>query len=222
MTQNHPDHVGTYVVGTTPHFYAVRRAELNRSGVQVARWLRSFDFPLGSYILTISVQEELPHFAPFEFGVQALGLFGTNADDSPYDAGRVESIGRQFDPVAICGVSQAILEGLKMFGLDAQSIFKGRIVWARPDAYDAIAAMDGVEARKVCLVGPTLALECKHGGLHIEGREWDVEADQGELVISSRLERTEPLHKCATGIKAKCVDTPCPCGSADPTIELTP
>ena len=221
MTTSHPDQIGCYTAHGKTHFYSVKRTELDRAGVQMARTLRSFAFKPGSYVLTVSVVQEVVQFAPFEFALQLLGLYGTNADLSPFDAGRVESLARQFDPVAICGVGNEVLEGLKMMGHDAAAVFKGRTVWARPDAYDAVKAMPGVAARRVVLVGPALALECAKGGLHIDGREWDVTVEGEELVLSSRQYRIDPVSGLKTGLPGALTDTPCACGSPDPHVRLT-
>ena len=163
MTTLHPDQIGCYTAHGQTRFYSVKRSELDRAGVQMARTLRSFAFPSGAYVLTVSVVQEVVQFAPFEFALQLLGLYGTNADLSPFDAGRVESLARQFNPVAICGVGNEVLEGLKMMGHDPASVFKGRVIWARPDAYAAVEAMPDVTARRVVLIGPALALECARG-----------------------------------------------------------
>tara|TARA_R110002049_G_scaffold9363_2_gene47875 strand:+ start:1147 stop:1818 length:672 start_codon:yes stop_codon:yes gene_type:complete len=220
MTTSHPDQIGCYTAHGKTHFYSVKRAELDRAGVQMARTIRSFSFKPGAYVLTISVVQEVVQFAPFEFALQLLGLYGTNADLSPFDAGRVESLARQFDPVAICGVGNEVLEGLKMMGHDAATVFKGRTVWARPDAYDAVNAMPDVTARRVVLIGPALALECARGSLHIDGREWVLETKGDEFILSSRQYRIDPVSGLKTGISGTLPDTPCSCGSPDPYIRL--
>ena len=182
MTTSHPDQIGCYTVHGKTHFHSVKRTELDRAGVQMARTLRSFAFKPGSYVLTVSVVQEVVQFAPF---------------------------------------GNEVLEGLKMMGHDAAAVFKGRTVWARPDAYDAVKAMPGVAARRVVLVGPALALECAKGGLHIDGREWDVTVEGEELVLSSRQYRIDPVSGLKTGLPGALTDTPCACGSPDPHVRLT-
>lgn len=217
---DHPAFVGCYRIGAETHFYPVRWPELDRSAIALSRVLRSFNFAPESFVMTVSLTEEVAQFAPFEQAVQILGLYGTNADLSPFDAGRIESLARQFDPVAICGVGKAALEGLAMMGHDAASVFKGRTVWARPDAYDEIASMEGVDAHRCALIGPALALECASGGLHVDGREWAVREQDGALLLSSRMQRVAPISDLATGYQGTTVDMPCACGSPDPCITL--
>ncbi len=220
MIPAHPDQIGCYTAHGKTNFYSAKRTELDRAGVQMARTLRSFAFEPGSYILTVSLVQEVIQFAPFEFSLQILGLYGTNADLSPFDAGRVEALSRQFNPVGICGIGNEVLEGLKAMGHSAEDIFKGRTIWARPDAFEAVNAMEGVTARRVALIGPALALECAHGGVHIDGREWDIAIEGDELLLSSRQHRIEPVDRLKTGYFGELLGTPCSCGSADPTLQL--
>jgi hypothetical protein len=214
------DIVGCYTVAGKTHFYGVTLDELDRSAFAMVRVLRSFGLAPGGIVLTVSLTQEVVQFAPFERAIQSIGLFGINSDLSPYDAGRVESIMRQFDPGAICGVGTETLEGLKMFGHDPAAVFRGRLVWARPDAYAAVAALGGVLARRCALLGPALALECADGGLHVDGQEWIVSEEGGKLSIQSRTLRATPLPGLDTGIAGTVPDRPCSCGNRDPFVKL--
>ncbi len=214
------DIVGCYTVAGKTHFYGVTLDELDRSSFAMVRVLRSFGLAPGGIVLTISLTQEVVQFAPFERAIQSIGLYGINSDLSPYDAGRVESIMRQFGPAAICGVGNETIEGLKMLGHDPAAVFRGRVVWARPDAYDAVAALQGVSARRCALLGPALALECADGGLHVDGQEWIVSELDGVLSIRSRTQRTTPLANLNTGIAGTVPDRPCACGNRDPFVQL--
>ena len=210
--------VGSISAHGRTHFYGVTLDELDRSAFALVRVLRTFAFAPGSIVLDISVTQEVVQFAPFERALQSIGFYGINADLSPYDAGRVESIVRQFDPVAICGIGAETLEGLKMLGLDPAKVLAGRVVWARPDAYAAVAALEGVIARRCALLGPALALECADGGLHYDGQEWIVSKAGGALSVTSRTLRASPLHAFDTGLAGTVSDRPCVCGNRDPFV----
>jgi hypothetical protein len=221
MTTATPDFIGRYLVGGKPYFYAVNRDELDRGAPCFARIIGSFQLAAGKYVLTVSMTPEIAQLAPFEAGVQMLGLIGMNADLSPYDAARVEALVRLFDVAAICGVDKAVLDGLKMIGHDAEKIFKGRIVWARPDAYELVAAMPGVTARRVAEFGPALGLECAAGeGLHMDGRDWALSDAGGTIRLTSRQHRISPLEDLDTGVKGKLMAMPCSCGNRDPRVIL--
>lgn len=215
-----PDVIGTYKVESTVSFYAARYDELDRGAIGIARLLRSFKFAPGSAILVVSLVQEVLQIAPFERAVQVLGMYGVNAELSPFDAGRVESSTRQFLPVAIFGVGASTLEGLKSFGHDPAKIFADRTIWARPDAYDAVAAMPYVDARRVVFLGPTTAIECAHGGLHYDSRDWFLESRGGRLHLSSRMPRFEPLSGLDTGVDGAVSTEPCACGTKEAVIIL--
>lgn len=218
---DHPDIIGRYLVAGEPFFLAAKRTELDRAAPSVARIVGGFHIAPGRYVLTVSLTQEAIQFAPFEQGCTLLGLIGTNADASPFDAGRVESLCRQFNVAAICGVDGGVLDGLAAMGHDAAKVFAGRIVWARPDAYDRVAALPDVTALRCAEIGPVLALECRDGnGMHVDGREWAVAAPRGTLVFTSRMVRIDPVEGLDTGVKGEVVTTPCGCGSPDPRIVL--
>lgn len=215
MMRSNPDIVGSYVKDGKREFYSCMRTELDRSGMRISMVLATYNFTPQRFVLVISSTPEVVQFAPFEFAMQLCGLYGINADDSPFDAGRVESISRQFDPAGMMGVSGKTLEGLKMMGHDPATVFAGRTIWARPEAYDAVAAMPGVDARRILLLGPAMAIECAHGGLHVDGREWALDEKGGSLHLSSRHFRYEPVSGLDTGIAGKVSGTPCACGVPD-------
>jgi hypothetical protein len=215
-----PDFIGCYDVAGERRFYGATGAEVDRASFTISRVLRTFEFEPGSNILTISMVPEIIQYGAFERAVQMLGLYGLNADDSPFDAGRVESVARQFTPVAICGVAKSTLDGLAMMGHDPAIVFAGRVVWARPDAYDAVRAL-GIPARRVASIGPMLALECASGGLHFDNRDWTLEDRDGELSLSSRMDRVEALERLQTGYIGQVSHEPCACGTRDAVVRLS-
>lgn len=220
ITAARPDFIGCYDIGTVRHFYGVKTAELDRAAFTCSRVLRTFGFIEGTHILTISMVPEIVQYAPLERGIQMLGIYGLNADESPFDAGRVASIARQFAPVAICGVAKSTLDGLAMLGVDARTVFEGRVVWARPDCYEAVRALGGCDARRIASIGPMLAIECAHGGLHYDSRDWELSVAGGRLMLSSRLPRVEPLDQLDTGVEGTLPDHPCRCGIRDALVAL--
>ena len=220
-TELRPDVVGRYVEGGVTKFLPASRPELDRAADSLAAVIGSFRFRPGQFVLVISMLEEAVQVAPIEQACIDLGLVPTNADCSNFDAGRVEATLRRFDVPAVAGVSTAVLDGLKMFGFDAAKLFEGRVVWARPDAYEAVAAMPGVTARRWLEVGPALALECAAGeGAHLDGREWAADDTTGELRLSNRLLRITPFVDAPTGVKARLITAACSCGCPDPRIAV--
>ena len=218
IADTRPDVVGCYRAGGRTEFFPVRYDELERQSISIARLLRTFGFAPGSTILVVSLVPEVVQFAPFEKAVQYLGMYGINAESTNFDAGRIESIARQFDVPAICGIGSASLEGLRMFGHDPAKVFAGRTVWARPDAYAEVAAMPGVDARRLVILGPAVAYECARGGLHYDDRDWSLAESGGTLRLSSRLPRITPVVDLDTGVTGHLTDTPCSCGTREGCI----
>jgi hypothetical protein len=164
---------------------------------------------------------EVVQFAPFEQALTLLGLIGINADASPFDAARVESIMRQFDIAAVCGVTKGVLDGLIALGHDPARVFAGTVVWARPDAWPLVAAMPGVTARRCAELGPVLGLECVEGdGLHIDAREWSLGDVGGTIKVSARAARITPVTDLDTSVHGHVLEHPCRCGSVDPRVIL--
>ena len=217
---NHPDVVGAYSVDGRSHFHAATFHELDRTGGSFAEILATYGFASESFVLVVSMTPEVTYFAPFETALQHLGIYGTNADDSPFDAGRVESLSRQVKYVAACGIGQNVLNGLQQFGHDPAKVFAGRTVWARPDAYAEVAALDGVDARKIGFFGPAIGIECAHGSVHVDDREWSFGEIGGNVKLSSRLHHVEPIADLDTGVKGRLASKPCSCSSALAVIDL--
>lgn len=215
-----PDFIGCYDVAGERHFYGATSSEIDRAAFTISRVLRTYAFPAGSNILTISMVPEIIQYGSFERAVQMLGMYGLNADDSPFEAGRVESISRQFSPVAICGVAKSTLDGLAMIGHDPVKVFAGKVVWARPEAYDAVKALGGCVARRTVSVGPMFALECADGALHYDDRDWLVEDRGGALHLTSRMHRVEPLDGLDTGFRGAVSSAACACGVRDAVISV--
>ncbi|MET0372100.1 MAG: hypothetical protein ABW039_12085 [Sphingobium sp.] len=221
MVANHPDIVGRYDIEGRTDFYLVKRTELDRSAFALARIIERFGIAAGRYILTVALSQEIVQFAPFEEACTMLGFIGTNADASPMDAGRVESICRQFDAAAVCGVDAAVLQGLDEAGHALGPIFAGRIIWARPDAYHRLAALEGATVLRCAKIGPALALEClEKGGLHLDGREWALSAPERTIRMTSRMARIHPLDDVDTGVAGTVDHSACACGSRDPRVIL--
>ncbi|ASY43886.1 hypothetical protein CJD35_05040 [Sphingobium xenophagum] len=214
-----PDVVGCYHVSGKAEFFPARYDELERQAVGMARVLQSFRFAPGSVILTVSSVGEVAQFAAFEKAIQITGHYGTNAEASMFDAGRVEAICRQFAPTGIFGVDRPTLEGLRMFGHDPARVLGGRTVWARPDAMDELSKIEGVDLRRLIVLGPTIAFECAKGGLHFPSRDWSLEGGE-TLSISSRMPLITPLQGVDTGVRGVTSTKPCRCGSRDLTIQL--
>lgn len=193
--------------------------ELERSRRAMGRVLSTFHFRSGHNVLVTALMDEGAQLLGAERAVMSYGMVVVSADSSPYDAGRVESILRRFDLVAAIGISAVTLDGLEKLGHDPLKLFADMVVWARPGAYQRLAGKPGMKVFRWMEVGPAVALECRAGaGVHIDRFEWTVEEDNGEVVLTSRLERAREFDQVRTGVFGHVVHGVCQCGNPDPRI----
>lgn len=212
--------VGSYSAATGRHFLPITEREISRATEAADRVLASFDLARGAAVVLVSLMDEAAHMLPLTDACVERGLVVCSTDASETDAARLESVIRRFCPVAVFGIGQASLLGLAALGFDAAALFARAHVWARPDAYGALAAKLPNIYRWV-EVGPTLALECTaREGVHVDGREWVVEDEGGSIRISNRLPRRTAFDRLDTGLRAVRVGGVCRCGNADPLIRV--
>ena len=214
-----PDLVGRYYVGADAHFLPLSTRELSRASEYLGWIFDSLAFAPGRAVLLACQFEEAAQFVPIEEALTERGLVLTNAEASVYDGSRAISVLRRFDVAGVIGLNKALLDSMIEVDADVERLLQGRVVWARPCAYDRLAQMRGVRLLRYIEVGATLALECAQAaGAHIDAREWDVTSLNGEIRLTNRLARALPLTDAATGVFAALDRSVCDCGLSDPRI----
>jgi hypothetical protein len=211
-----PVFVGSYRHGGSREFLPVSDAELLRCQHMIERTLQTFEFAHGRFVLLISFLDDGAYAIPFERAIMNLGLLATNADNSPYEALRIESICRRFDVAAVVGVTAEVLDGLEQAGHSLDAIFAGRVVWAFAGAHERLAGVSGITLRRMIVAGPAFGMECRAGaGVHFDSSEWSLDTRQGKITLTSRLLRALDFDSYETGLRGTLVPQPCPCGSND-------
>ena len=213
------DLIGRYHVGEEATFLPMSIRELTRAG-EFAGWvIDSLGLTPGRAVLLVCQFEEAAQFVPLEEALSERGLVLANAEASIYDGGRAASVLRRFDVAAVIGLNAALLDSMVEIGADIEALLAGKVVWARPCAYDRLAATSGFTLLRYLEVGPALALECASAaGAHIDAREWTVADRDGEVRVTGRLLRALPLTDAATGVFARIDREVCGCGLSDPRI----
>lgn len=210
--------VGCYTSSGTHQLLPVSGAELMRAQAFVLRLLSTFHFRTGEKVLVTSELKDVVQSLPFERAVMAYGMVVCSADSTFFDAARVESILRRFQPVAVMGLSGATLEGLQAAGHAPVELLQGPVIWARPCAYEKLEG-SGLNIRAWREIGPAVGMECEHAnGLHFDRFEWEVETKDDELMVTSRLQRAQPFMRHATGVHGRIDFDACPCGNSDPRV----
>lgn len=193
--------------------------ETERSMRSILKVLNTFDFHMGSNLMITALFDQGVQALGMERAVMQFNMVAVSADSSLYDARRVESIIRRFNLVGAYGITAATLDGLASLGHDPLELFVGMVIWAWPDAYARLAGRPGLRVFRCLEIGPALAIECSAGGgAHIDRFEWAVDSVDGEVVITSRLERCQPFQHYHSGLRGQVLHGACSCGSADPRI----
>jgi hypothetical protein len=196
--------------------------ELERARRFALRLLNSFHFRTGNNILITALLDQVVQLMPVERAIYAAGLVLVSADSSIYDAKRVESIIRRFELSAAINITSATLDGLEQLGHDPKTLFSGLTVWAAPCAYDRLIEYPETSVMRYMEIGPAIAMECPYkNGAHIDRFEWQVEAIDGELVLSSRVERCAEFSQYRTGTRGVVHHGSCQCGNPDPRVILS-
>jgi hypothetical protein len=213
--------IGRYVVDSGFEFLPVAERELQRAQEAAGQVLDTYGFARGRCVLLISTLGDIAQVLPLQRALAERNLISCTADASSYEFGRIRSMIQRFDIAAVLGVTAAVLDGLASAGIDVATLFAGKVVWARPDAYARLSGVSAFELRRWIDVGPALALECRCGtGAHIDGREWRLDDGGGELRVSSRLDRLRAFDATPTGLRATLARNLCACGHPGPRIVL--
>ena len=214
-----PELIGRYFVSEEAKFLPVSTRELTRAGEFLGWVIDSLGILPGRSVLLVCQFEEAAQFVPLEEALSERGLILTNAEASKFDGGRAASVLRRFDVAAVIGINAALLDSMAEVGAVAETLLAGKVVWARPCAYQRLAAMSGFTLLRYLEVGPALALECaKAAGAHIDAREWRVTSEGGEVRLTGRLLRAMPLTNAPTGVFAEVNYEVCACGLSDPRV----
>jgi hypothetical protein len=73
---------------------------------------------------------------------------------------------------------------------------------------------------RLLFLGPTLAMDCASGRLHVDGQVWDLQDLDGRLVVAPRQARAAwpARHRVATGLAGTVGIAQCECGRDDPWL----
>jgi hypothetical protein len=78
----------------------------------------------------------------------------------------------------------------------------------------------GVDGLTIERVGPLLAFSCRQRNLHFDGAQWDIDAPEGVLRVSSLGRRALQVTHLGTGLTGGVSHEVCACGRRDPVVVL--
>jgi hypothetical protein len=211
--------VGSFVDNGERRFLPSSWNELDRARSATASWLRSFQFPRGSYILSSFTNRDNAHATPFDRGAASIGLIPCSAETGRNEASRFEMIVRRFGVVGVAVATNEVLAGLEELGFAFDQLFQGCVMWLRPDAYSRYHTVPGVMVRRWLDLGPAVSFECAAAeGAHIDAKEWQIGVENGEIILTSRLSRSLHFRQWRSGLLGEVIYGKCRCGSLDPRI----
>lgn len=155
----------------------------------------------GSTVLFACGSSEYAQFWPYEQALETLGACVAVAENLPFDAGRSEMFMRRLSIDLAFGVGLEIVDGMKMMGLDAAAAFQpAKLICARDAAAGRLAEL-GFTPWRMIAFGPAFAFVAPDGTTWYDRDEWLLEAPAGELLISARQARGNPLVRFPTGVR---------------------
>jgi hypothetical protein len=209
-----PLFIASYNDASGRQFQPLSQAEHDRRTWFYRRIVDSYNLPARQVVLIISDYNDHALTIPLQALLHADGHIPCYAESTIYDARRTENFLRRLDVQVVVGINTAVLNGLDAAGFNPLDLFANRIVFARDeDAYQRLRACSNITLRRWMDVGPAIGMECSHGGgLHIDANEWEVELDNGEVVLTSRLATSIDYSRVRTGFFGTAVTALCDCG----------
>lgn len=157
--------------------------------------LRRLGIGAGDRVLLASRLSEANTIWPLTVATMGLGAQHSSADAIEADAFRTRMFLRTLEYRAVLGVAEQMLDDELTDLLRAVPV-----VVARPRACARLRAA-GLRPHLWLPVGPVLAIEDAPGaGACFDASRWTVEADKGELVVSSPVPRLARFDRLRTGV----------------------
>jgi hypothetical protein len=213
--------VGSFRVGDDIVAYPVAQDDHHRDIGAAPKALASLGVHAESRVLVLSMLSEAAQYWPLQIGLLMSQAQFSLADASRFDAFRTAMFLRAMHYDVVLGLNPEVLDGLDDLGHDYRDVFGSvPVLAARAGAYERLREV-GLAPRRWLHVGPTIAVECEAlTGAHIDGEEWSVDEDGGEVLLSTRRPRAMDIDHLRTGVRAEVITEKCACGRED--VRLLP
>jgi hypothetical protein len=191
--------------GVTP--WPVSQHDIDDEAAALAPRLAALGLGDGGLILIVSLLSQAIHVVPLE---QAAGLVGarySSADATPFDAFRTVSLVRQLRPSVVLGIDSRVCDGIEELGRDLGDVFAGvGAVVADPDAAQRLGSA-GIDAGQWVRLGPTSVIAGPDDdGFAYDPDCWQIDEDDGELILTNAATRLTPCDRLATGYQGQVLE----------------
>ncbi|HEV8206424.1 MAG TPA: hypothetical protein VGR04_07020 [Acidimicrobiia bacterium] len=187
--------------------WPVAQRDIDDEAESLAPRLAALGLEPGGMVLVVAMLSQAVHAVPFEQAAGKLGALYSSADATPFDAFRVAALARQLEPQVIVGITGSVLDGLVDAGREPAEVFGPvrAVVAADDDAHARLRAV-GLAPRRSVQLGPTTAIEGldTYGPVY-DATRWDVEEDDGELLVSNLVPRLTEARRLRTGVRGRVV-----------------
>ncbi|MEU1526541.1 hypothetical protein ABZ413_30525 [Nocardia rhamnosiphila] len=158
----------------------------------------------GDHILCATPNHELPWTGPFIRAFREVGAIFIPVEQHGWDAPRFTSVLNRLPITVIFGLWPETVAAVAAQNPDLREFFaKPRIIWARPDAVGELEQA-GVECLPFVVLGPALGLGLPGGdGVYVDGDQWTLGSEHGQIMVSSGPTRSAELRDVATGFTGK-------------------
>ena len=149
-------------------------------------------------MLIVSLLSQAIHVVPLEKAAGIVGALYSSADATPFDAFRTASLVRQLQATVVIGIDSAVLDGM-----DDPATALGAVpavVCASADAARRLQAAR-LQPRGWVKLGPTSAFQGPDDDAFVyDETRWQIDEDDGELLITNIAERLTPSERLRTGV----------------------
>jgi hypothetical protein len=187
--------------------WPVAQRDIDDEADSLAPRLAALGLEPGGLVLVVAMLSQAMHAVPFEQAAGKLGALYSSADATPFDAFRVDALVRQLEPQIVVGITGGVLDGLVEAGRDPADALGPvpAVVTADDDAHARLRAA-GLTPRRSVQLGPTTAIEAMGAdGPVYDAARWDVEEDDGELLVSNLVPRLTEARRLRTGVRGRVV-----------------
>ncbi|WP_328354870.1 hypothetical protein OG976_24465 [Mycobacterium sp. NBC_00419] len=190
-------------VGTEFHDFEIGWEEAERDIAWAQAALQTAGLGSEDVALVTLPNWEGPWFNPVLTALHTFNVIRALAENYAWDARRAGHMVRSLKPRAIVGLGAETISGLTGQGDDVGELLGGiEFVWARHDALGPLAEA-GLAALPLVPLGPALAIGVPGVGAVVNTDEWDVQAVDGQFVVSTAGDRRARFTNVETGIRGR-------------------
>ena len=159
----------------------------------------------GDHVLITTPNHEGQWLSPVVRALRQIGATYTPAETYNWDSARFLSVLGRMPITVVIGLCGETLDAVKAQHPDLAALFeKVRLIWARPEAHAELAAAN-VNSTLMAFLGPALGLARPDAPsvLRVNGAEWKIRDEAGQLVVSSTDARTACLTDVPSGLSGQ-------------------